>query len=342
MKINKYKNIEDIEEQWKKCFNGNNCFTSFQSYEWNFYLQKKFKYFKNKVGRIVKGSKEVVFFLFTDNRDTIIAPLIISNSEKKVYIFGQQDMSDYLSFIFPNTVSGQFIHKVIVYLKNTYNEYCFCIDRVNESNKKMIEGCLLANPSEKVLKNCVKIPIIDDLINVINSDSRRYFNQARKRLITDNLSLQFSFENRKINSCDLRILLDHYNQRRINKFNISKLRSKIQHAKQFVFAKLGFEEDMVTLFIAKRCRTYLFRCIINGQLAAYIIGAIYMDTLYVLRISINDSLSEYRPGVLLIVESVKHVFDQEKEIKYLDFSRGDESYKLNYGGVIHHNYYFEF
>ena len=95
---------------------------------------------------------------------------------------------------------------------------------------------------------------------------------------------------------------------------------------------------MVSLFFKNRQETFIGSCFINKILASYLICTLQNQTMYVLRISIDDNYYSYRPGILLIVESVNELLKSKYPVRYLDFSRGNESYKINYGGTIHHNY----
>lgn len=340
MKIYKYYDIKLIEEVWRDLYNNNGDMTPFQSFEWNLQLQNKSKNIINRILRFFRGQFKIEYWIFRDDECIVIAPLIIYYKKDEIFILGQQDMSDYLSFIFMGHTPEIFLMNCIKVLRKEYFQFSFIFDRIIESNIKMRDACIKSETAHIQEKNCVKIEITDQLFMKINSDSRRYWKQAKKRLEDDNLELAFSFNETVIEDREINTLLHHYLKRRVNKLSVSILKQFLMRILQFLHYKTGNKNDMVSLFVTNNAETLIAKCKISNCLSAYMICCQRDETLYVLRISIDDNFSIYRPGILLIVETVNYLFKNKPLIKYLDFSRGDESYKLNYGGLIHHNYCF--
>lgn len=339
MHIKKVTDIRLISAAWKELYENNPSLSPFQSYEWNLLLQTKFRHPINWILRNFLGRAKIEYWIFTENEDQIIAPLILKTSKNELQLFGQQDITDYLSFIFHENISEVFLITCIQTLQKEYPGFNFSFDRINESNIKMVNACMkvFAKFNEK---KCVKIEVVDQLISKVKSDSRRYWKQAIHRIETDNLVLSFSINQTIIEKREIDYLLDHYLKRKTNKNKYSLSKQLLLNCLQFSYNLTSNKNDMVSLFITDNTKTFIAKCLLNNQISAYMLCTLRGEILYVLRISIDDRFSIYRPGILLIVETVNYLSKTIPSIKFLDFSRGDDSYKLNYGGSIHYNYVF--
>lgn len=69
----------------------------------------------------------------------------------------------------------------------------------------------------------------------------------------------------------------------------------------------------------------------NGKKVAAIIGFEYLDTLYIYNSGYQPYYSPWSPGIVLIGLLIKDCI--ERSFKKVDFLRGDESYKYNFGAV---------
>ncbi len=58
------------------------------------------------------------------------------------------------------------------------------------------------------------------------------------------------------------------------------------------------------------------------------------------RLAIDSDFSDYRPGYLLITETIRYMIENT-DIRNMDLSRGDEKYKYDLGGVEHYNYFYD-
>lgn len=90
-------------------------------------------------------------------------------------------------------------------------------------------------------------------------------------------------------------------------------------------------------YIVNRCILVLY---INGSMAAFMSGLSGNDRLIIPRLSIDETLKRYSPGMLLVVESIKYLI-KSTDIRVLDLSQGQEQYKYNLGAVEHLSYRFK-
>lgn len=79
---------------------------------------------------------------------------------------------------------------------------------------------------------------------------------------------------------------------------------------------------------------------INGTIAAFLSGLVDNGRMIVPRLSIDDSFKRYSPGMLLVIETIKHLIDST-DVTVLDLSQGKEQYKYNLGATEHFSYRFK-
>lgn len=338
MNVKSFNRIEYVKTEWVNIYNSNQSLSPFQSYEWNLALERKILAISNRLVNYIRDRWEVKYYIFDFGDNIVIAPIIVSDKMKEIAILGQQDMSDYLSFIYLDTINPSHIVSSIQYLIDKYYNHKFIFDRINESNERMFDALKQIDNNFET-KNCVKIPVVQDLLATVKSDARRYAKQGYKRLEDDGLKLHSNIFCGRIDSAKVKLLYEHFLDRYAHKFNFSTSQ-KVKSGLLRLFYQLLGSRDMLKYYCELESHLYLFNCEIGECLAAYMIGRIKGNILYILRISIDDKQSMYRPGILLIVNSVNYMHSLGNNIEYVDFSRGDESYKINYGGQIHSNYCF--
>lgn len=78
---------------------------------------------------------------------------------------------------------------------------------------------------------------------------------------------------------------------------------------------------------------------INDIPAAFLSGLYNNNRMIVPRLSINNDFKRYSPGMILVCETIKKLISDTK-IRVLDLSLGEEPYKYQLGGVLHHAYRF--
>jgi len=84
---------------------------------------------------------------------------------------------------------------------------------------------------------------------------------------------------------------------------------------------------------------------IDNEIAAFCGG--FTDdygNIYICRVAINPKYAWYGPGNLLISSTIEILSDQpdgDEKWKYFDLTRGEEPYKLKFGGELHYNSLFK-
>jgi hypothetical protein len=128
-------------------------------------------------------------------------------------------------------------------------------------------------------------------------------------------------------------------------FKISSQRLKVLNIiiglKQFL--PFFFRIRLNPTFMALSTLTNTFYSIlyIDDKIAGYCAGFSYHDEKLIIPfLAIDSNFSRYSPGGILITETIKFLVENYK-FKYFDLSRGDENYKLVYGGVKHSNFHYE-
>lgn len=340
MKIRKFKSIISLKDIWESIYNNNKCLSIYQSYWWNYSIELQIKSFINNIANKTIDKYSIEYYLFESNKHSLIAPLFISKKKKMIYILGQFHMSDYLSFIFDQTIEDEYIANCITYLRNEHINYKLQFCNIPEWNKKMLAACRFFSESERK-EVCVTIPLSNNKIKH-NNDTQRYIDQAYKRIKEDGIIISFNYANTVISKEEIHKLYLFCVKRRFVKFDITHTERVLHLLKIKLFRFLGYEADLLSIYSKFKPQLFLAKMKIDNKLAAYIIAEKKYNIYQVFRISINDNYSKYRPGIVLLENLKEYISRKEPSIKYLDFSRGNDKYKISFGGKCFYNHSFIF
>lgn len=124
--------------------------------------------------------------------------------------------------------------------------------------------------------------------------------------------------------------------------NLYSLRHEKKYAVKTGFLKKWFlkTQSFATQLYLHSPNALTFVLYINGSMAAFMSGLSGNDRLIIPRLSIDETLKRYSPGMLLVVESIKYLI-KSTDIRVLDLSQGQEQYKYNLGAVEHLSYRFK-
>ena len=89
-KFHKYSSIVHVKALWEKLYRANAQFSFYQSYAWNFQLEKNLR---ANPFRQVKAE----YWVFEDR---VIIPWVFEHKKRRVTLLGENASSDYVSFIF--------------------------------------------------------------------------------------------------------------------------------------------------------------------------------------------------------------------------------------------------
>ena len=182
---------------------------------------------------------------------------------------------------------------------------------------------------DSVVLDLTKYNNYDEFLASLSKNVRQNLRTKYNRLNTDGKAVsfcQFSGENAPANLKDR--LLTIYMKRLETKY-------KWKHSP---FRKPFYSRfEAITNCAWKDPNTVTSVLFIDGEAAAFHISFFDKNAKSMLmpRLAIDDKYSRYSPGYLLINETIKAYF-QNDDVRYFDFIRGLERYKLDFGGTIYH------
>ena len=326
-----YETLKDttIGDKWRKMYADNRELTPFQSFEWNKVMIEN---------QIYEG--KLCLFVFEKNNETIIiAPLVVKKKPfyNEVTILGENTHSDYLNFIYDNSLQFEDFRSFINELFKLYKIALFNFNYINEASR--IQVFLKRMDNEKTCRKsiCVKIPIVQEEEQYYKSLSQNTRRMIRKRLkaieeIKDKVSFRFYFGS-ALDEELVEAAVKLYTERQKEKYNKSIREKYLKYLTQAV----------------KECpNSFMAICNIDEQLAACQIGLISnRNDICTMIFAINSNYSSYAIGNMLLYKVIAQLIRRNKGVvedglkcHYDDLTRGNELYKYHFGGKEHYNYHF--
>lgn len=329
MKVEIYRNINEIQELWQKEFIANNCMTPYQSFECNKFYFDRF-YFAPSRMRL----KPIFYVVGDDENNKIIIPLI--KKGKDLYDFCSFSSLDYWDVVTPPHHAFLCITNIEKLLDFFFNAmldkgYSFKLARVNEDS--LIYQYFKSRVFLEIGEKCGKIFFSSyeawylSLSKHMKQNLRTAYNKLSKAKITVQLKV-FDKTNWLENSFkkDLkRIYERRWQQKNRTRFNFCK---KI----------LRRCSNPVNKLLECYTERYLFVLCLNEKVGAFCSCIFRNKILYIPRLAVDYvNFKNYDVGSLLISELLKFN-DKNHLFNVIDLTRGGEPYKFKLGAITHFNY----
>lgn len=334
-----YKKIQEVRILWSEIYAQSRYMSFYQSYSWNKILEERFhsRRFSRYMGCCL------VYYVFNNK---IIVPLVVNKCQKTIYILGQDEVSDYLSFVFSDASQIELID-VIHRLLKIYDGFCFKLDKINQSNPLSIAirnaekrfGNVVVEP-----KKCVYVGTKVETASFYDSLSKsmkQNYRTAKNRLKKNNLNYTVKIDfNKKLSDDEINQFHELYVQRRSdcraddNTIFLKKILKRLLYC-----THLERECDVISEF-SKIEPVFLATITIDNQIAAFCEGKVCNNSkvLSIARVATNRHFYEFSPGQILLIDTIEEI---RSCIDYFDLTRGNEEYKFRLGGRIHYNYCYE-
>lgn len=334
--------VVSLRESWLILESGNDM-TYFQSYDWYEMLvtlnKKKHWWFDIVFADIKKGQRTV-----------LIAPLMVvkyrvcKNYKKGVYFFCNQGWSDYCNFIYEK-LDTDALDALFDSLKKKYNvSYCY-LDFMQESSEAFVylqkkHVCKLRSRVE-----CVRLSIpesMEDYLKMLSKRSRQNIRTAYNRSNTDNIKIDFFFDD---SSVDRNAFKMYRKERVSNKNNHnSNIIELLKRIKNQIRDKLSFKyRTYMPIDTDKHSKFLTAKNHNDGELCSSFNYGIcnHRKEIVLMSVSTNNKYRRYSIGIQVLFEFIKANI-QTRDVEWIDFTRGDESYKYMLGGVSHYCSCFSF
>lgn len=334
-----YNTIKEISPLWNKLYVNNPNLTWFQSYNWNESLEKKFWGRKH-----TRYSKCRLIYIVFDKK--IIVPLVENRKKKLISLLGNDESSDYLSFIFGSTVTEQELYIACIEIFSGYRNYKFILDKIYNNSlcvalNRFLEDKRLSCQVYK--KECVHVVTqteSESFYKSLSKSSRQNYRTAINRIKKTGYSYEIKTDVRQVSISESEVLYEMYAERRAICDNLNLKGQLISKAREFIKGILRENDiDVLSDYCVKE-PVFLSEILIDGKLAAYCEGNINNDKQAILisRVAIKKEFYNFSPGHILLIDTIENVKDK---FRYFDLTRGTETYKFKLGGKIHYNYCYE-
>lgn len=338
--VNTVNDLEELKSIWKELERGPEM-TVFQSYDWNVLLYRE-------------ESRKKFFSLFTDmviyllklgESYEVMLPVIIQKHtnetkwfgrKKGIYIWGDGSYSDYLSAIYSVNATSEEFSAIIERIKFDYQKMPIFFNDIREFTRF---SNYLTEKAIRVIKQDVSVQVEMTLLREeyeksLSKSVRQNIRTAKNRMMKAGLDYRIEICG-KIDDESLIEKLTEIHIARMAQKNTNKV--DLVHAmSSYVRIKYRTNREQNNNIISESMKVMdnscLVICYLNNDIAGYLYGLIDRDTIRIMQNCVKEDYKFYSPMFRGAYDFILMQYDND-DIKIVDFTRGNEQYKYNLGGV---------
>lgn len=343
VKYHELSHYDELKNIWNDLYGGEDM-TYFQSFDW----------YKMLVALNIDSNNKNFKILFgvvcdKNGKAVLIAPLwIVTKTFKKfnkkgAYLFGRKQWSDYLNFIYKD-INFEILNVLFKSLKDNYkiNKIYFEELPADSQLYKIVTSHF--SYIDNKTTTCVHLYLpnsVDDYNKALTKNFRQNIRTAFNRTKNDCIDFVFDFDNKNVNiNAFLKDRVDRLCEKKSQWTPSRYLRFKWLVKDILTGNFLGEEynfPEYIPITHDKNSKT-MTCCTTSGDLCAAFNYGIDMEKkkIVLMAVCTNSKYYRYSPGIQLIY---KYILDQitKSEVKCIDFTRGTEKYKYDFGGQEHYN-----
>ena len=329
--ISNEKDFAELKGHWKELETGSEM-TCFQSYEWNKLLYSIWN--KRVFNRLLY--KIVVY-----EAKTVIAPLIVPNynfvckllgKKAAIRFLGTGGYSDYLNFIYSEASS---LESVIKHIKEENHSFRLWLGDVDQDCS--VNGILADYKASEMV--CVGVKVensVEEYNAKLSKHTKQNLRTAHNRMEKDSIQYAYEIKLGILDDVLIEKLCQIHFSRVMNKNKIdgSSLKSRIRSTIHLYRLK---NSELHTNVIKDAMKTmddsFTLLVKLNGEIVGYLYG--FVERGRIVRICQNCFNEEYHFYSPVFRACYDFLCDccGHHEYEWIDFTRGDESYKYKLGGV---------
>lgn len=339
IRINKVEDFNKLCSVWKKAEKG--CeMTVFQSLDWN-----KLLFLEWEKSRYNKLFSYVEVYMIKTSTYKMLIPVIVQvhstnlkgglGRKKGIYILGQGSYSDYLNIVYDNFSSSMF-SMLIKNIREKYPRLRLHLFNIREDTA--LYDYLRENYESvgDTISVAVCIPnSIEEFNQSISKHTRQNLRTALNRMTKDSMQYEW-IENSVIN--DERVLDE------LVRIHMKRMKTKNANDEDFIHKmmahfrlKLVLCKEKNNNIVCESMKSMKNSFVVIVKLQGRVVGYIYglKDKKGVIRIMqncVDEDYKFYSPMFRGIYDYILSICGN-KEIKEIDFTRGDEEYKYKLGGI---------
>lgn len=344
----KYYNLSDfhrLKDDWSRLERGEDM-TYFQTFDWY-----KMLWHLNKD---IYDSRFEIGFAVVENHGQIvmIAPLWVVKktfgkyNRKGIYIFGRGGWSDYLNFVYKefNTETAKYL---LSQIKTKFALEDLYFENLPESSmlyKLLVQQC---NADKITSQICVGLSVegltFEDYKKSLSKQSRQNIRTANNRLVRDEKQLLYCFDDKQVN-LDEFIAYRTVRMAKKNDWSGKTLRWRmIDFISRKLLRRGWYKFPEYAPFTHDANSKFMTATTSDGELCASFNYGISPDgrSIVLMGVSTNPAYSKYSPGILLLFNFIEDAITNNR-YDFIDFTRGNESYKYALGGKEHNISHFTY
>jgi hypothetical protein len=277
-----------------------------------------------------------------NDRPLLVIPLHVQVSGKQTlaYLWGEFSQAGYLDFLYDSELTAGILQEALALISRDLGGVRLILSRVPGASRlnELIEAALDPRHYTRTSSPCVHIPMsgnFDEFMKGLSKSVRQTLRTSVNRMRNNQVSHEVrTFVNQPIPFSMIKKLFTLYWNRLAEK----KINLKLRKYLPF-FMRTWLNPAIIAL--TRLPNVYCSIIYIDKTIAGFCAGFTTRDGTVVLPfLAIDSRFSAYNPGGLLIVDGIRHLME-EHQFKYFDLSRGNETYKYQYGGREHLNYCYE-
>lgn len=315
-----------IEKVWDELYKGNVRLSPFMSYEFQKNYRARLWFSKVRFGMIY-----YCFQFSEENHPICIVPLITKNN-KDFYIAGDFCATGYLDFVYTDRFERAKFSEVIQILQKKLGG-CLHLNKINQSS---ILGEYLLQNYDNHSNICVNISLGDSFESYykrLKKSVRQNIRTAHNRLVREEKSIRLDVAIGSVDAKMFKQVMQIYHKRAEEK-NGKTVSAFVRFVQNYF--------NPITVAQLNQNNSFISTLYIDDAIAGFMTGFVTNEDIAIVvpRLAINTEFNVYCPGFLLVSETIQWLLDNS-QIKNLDLSRGDETYKYSLGGETHFNFDFE-
>ncbi|MEI6604258.1 MAG: GNAT family N-acetyltransferase [Verrucomicrobiota bacterium] len=319
--------LEKLEDIWQSLYESNDTLTHFQTYEWNAGMIKGHAY----------GGKYFVYLLYKNDELILIAPMQKCKNGlfSDLTFLGHDTHADYLDFIYKN-IEASDLKYLVRALTSAHKMSLLRMSFINGNSRTVSLLKQVRMEMRHEIKKCVHIKIADSedaYINTIGKSTKREIRSGIAKL-----SRNFNVEYKMYGAGER---LDETLVDRLLEIYVARNEEKSVRFR-FDGEYMGFLRD----YICNSGNAFAAVLYLDNDIAAFNLGFKQDRTMIVLLVAMDSTYKSYNAGNLLLYHTIGSLIKLKRsgasDVGTYDLTRGEELYKLKYGGAIHYNHSFEY
>jgi len=322
------KQLSLIEKEWRSLEIGKEM-TLFQSYDWYNMLLEYY------IPEDTKNFVSVFAVIEDDGKACMIAPLWIITknfrilNRKGVFFIGRYSFSDYLNFIYKN-FDSEALNYLLADLHEKFGVNSFTFEDFRKSTSiydYISNNYKLTSITEFPCVDLIVPHTLEEYKKMLSKNSRQNLRTANNRLKRDGKTLTFNLEDLDIDIEKCMMIRESKLMVKYNEFSLwRKYKYRIINRFRYTFPpffplKTYPKSKIMTAYDGERKLRAFFNYGYDPNGKAIRIMAAGTDL----------DFARYSPGILLMHHFITNAIE-ERKLKEIDFTRGDEKYKFALGG----------